>query len=161
MSRRRAAQLVVGLGNPSRGDDAIGPELVRRLELVASHAIERGELEVLTDFQLQVEHVLDLQGRQRVYFVDASVAETSFSLSAVRAERDPSFTSHLLSPAALLHAYTEVLRAPPPPCFLLAVGGRHFELGAPLSEGARANLEAALAELLVKLERREPASLPP
>jgi len=60
--------LVFGYGNPSRGDDALGPEFVRRLEACCADAIACGALEVLTDFQLQVEHALDLQERAVVYW---------------------------------------------------------------------------------------------
>ncbi|WP_462320608.1 hydrogenase maturation protease [Halochromatium sp.] len=64
--------LVFGYGNPSRGDDALGPRLIERLQGLQ----DRGQLpgvELLTDFQLQIEHVLDLVGRERVIFVDAAV----------------------------------------------------------------------------------------
>ena len=54
-----APRLVIGIGNPSRGDDAIGPLAVERLEALALPGVE-----LLTDFQLQVEHALDLIGRR-------------------------------------------------------------------------------------------------
>ena len=59
--------LIFGYGNPSRGDDAIGPLLIERLEI-----LNLPDVDLLTDFQLQVEHALDLRGRERVLFVDAS-----------------------------------------------------------------------------------------
>ena len=80
----KAPVLVFGYGNPSRGDDAVGPEFVRRLELRCANLIARGIVEVLTDFQLQVELTLDLQGREQVYFVDAC-AEANAPGYAVRA----------------------------------------------------------------------------
>ena len=141
----KAPLLVFGFGNPSRGDDALGPEFVSRVESGFSEAIGRGELEVLTDFQLQVEHALDLEGRERVYFVDASATEAlPFSVTRVSATRDASFTTHLLSPAALLHTFGEVAQGPAPECWLIAIAGHGFELGAPMSELASGNLVAAL-----------------
>ena len=62
----RAPVLVLAVGNPSRGDDALGPELAARLEAAALPGVE-----VITEFQLQVENALDLEGRERVIFVDA------------------------------------------------------------------------------------------
>ena len=57
--------LVFGWGNPSRGDDALGPLFVERIE-----ALELPGVSCLTDFQLQVEHALDIQDRRQVLFVD-------------------------------------------------------------------------------------------
>lgn len=158
---RPAPVLVFGYGNPSRGDDALGPEFVRiASERFAGH-ISRGALEVLTDFQLQVEHALDLEGRARVYFVDATASgDGPFSVTRVSAARDATFTTHLLSPASVLHTYLEVVAAPPPECWLLAVGGQDFELGAPMSARAAANLEAALEAFGGLLEGHSALSSP-
>ena len=74
MAVRVAPVLVFACGNPSRGDDALGPAFIARVEALLADEIRRGELELLTDFQLQAEHALDLVGREQVVFVDASVA---------------------------------------------------------------------------------------
>ncbi|MDP2433027.1 MAG: hydrogenase maturation protease [Pseudomonadota bacterium] len=133
------ALLVIGIGNPSRGDDALGPLLIERLEVDAPP-----DVELLTDFQLQVEYALDLQGRREVVFVDASLeAPAPFTFNPVVAAADASYSSHELSPGAVLHAY-EKLFGEPPPAFVLAIRGEAFELGDDLSAAARANLEAAL-----------------
>lgn len=133
--------LIFGWGNPSRGDDALGPLFVERIE-----ALELPGVECLTDFQLQVEHALDLRDRQRVLFVDASVNATApFAVTAVQPRRDASFTSHVLSPEAVLQAYRDVERREPPPAWLLAIRGDRFELGDDLSAAAADNLAAALA----------------
>jgi hydrogenase maturation protease len=138
--------LVFTYGNPSRGDDALGPEFARRLEDRCFALIDAKKLEVQTDFQLQIEHVLDLVGRNKVFFVDASAPGSApFTIAKVHPARDASFTTHLLSPAALLHTWDEVVRGPRPDCWVVAIAGSEFELGAPLSDGAEANLSAALA----------------
>lgn len=141
-----APVLVFGYGNPSRGDDALGPELVRALEAREADAIARGELEVLTDFQLQVEHALDLRGRRRVYFVDATTGgDALVSVRRLEPRRDASFTTHAVSPEVLLHTFEEVEGQPAPECFVVALRGERFELGEALSATARAALEQALA----------------
>ena len=142
-----APTLIFGWGNPSRGDDALGPQLLDRVEALLAGHPEWGEVELLTDFQLQVEHALDLEGRTRVLFVDASAGEpdSPFRVSRLEPARDSSFTTHALSPQGVLHVYQEMTDAPPPPCQLLAIAGEAFELGSPLSAAAAANLEAALA----------------
>jgi hydrogenase maturation protease len=131
--------LIIGIGNPSRGDDALGPLLIERLD-----ANRLPNVELLTDFQLQVEIALDLQGRREVVFVDASLeAPAPFSFSPAVAVNDASYSSHELSCGAVLHTYRKLF-GEPPPAFVLAIRGQAFELGEDLSETARANLEAAL-----------------
>lgn len=131
--------LVIGIGNPSRGDDALGPLLVERID-----AMELPGVECLTDFQLQVEHALDLVGREVVVFVDATVAgEAPCSLTPVAPERDASATTHALTPAAVLETYVRVTGLPLPATHVFAIRGYAFELGEGLSSGAVANLEAA------------------
>ena len=150
--------LVFGYGNPSRGDDALGPEFVHRLELRFEGAIARGELELLTDYQLQVEHSLDLAGRKSVFFVDATAAgERAFELKEVSAQKDATFTTHLLSPQALLHTFTTVGEGPAPQAWILAIRGERFELGEPMTAVATRNLEAAVAAFSVL---RTPAQFP-
>ena len=139
-----APRLIIGIGNPSRGDDAIGPLAIERLE-----ALELPGAELLTDFQLQVEHALDLLGRREVVFIDAAASGAApFSFAPAAAEADASATSHALSPAAVLAAFLRVTDDPLPPAFVLAVRGYEFELGAPMSAAAARNLDAAL-EMLV------------
>ena len=139
-----APLLIFAYGNPSRGDDALGPLLLERLE-----ALHLPQVELLTDFQLQVEHAIDLQGRERVLFIDASVScPPPFAFSRLTPAKDRSFTSHAMSPSAVLQAYQE-LYGEAPPAWLLAVCGETFELGEPLSPAARHNLEQAF-ELLQK-----------
>jgi len=137
---RPAPRLVIGIGNPGRGDDAVGPHLIERLAGRVGP-----EVELLTDFQLQVEYVLDLAGRQEVVIADAAAAGPApFRFEPVAAAGDAAFTTHSLSPAALLAAYHRHYGAPPPPCHVLAIRGYDFELGRPLSAQAEANLEVAL-----------------
>lgn len=133
--------LVFGWGNPSRGDDALGPLFVERIE-----ALNLPGVECLTDFQLQVEHALDLRGRQRVLFVDASInAAAPYALSRVEARRDKTFTTHAMSPASVLQTYLEVDGTEPPESWLLAIRAESFELGEPLSHNCAANLDQAVS----------------
>ena len=144
----KAATLVFGWGNPSRGDDAIGPLFVARCQALAAGHPEWGGIECQTDFQLQVEHALDLQDRARILFVDASRdCATPFEVTIPVPARDLSFTSHAMTPQAVLQVYIDLRLddATPPPCRLLAIRGEAFELGQELSQAAQTNLDAALA----------------
>ncbi len=135
-----APRLVIGIGNPSRGDDALGPLLIERLTGRVGP-----EVELRSDFQLQVEYVLDLAGRQQVILVDAAASGPApFRFEPVTAANEAGYTTHRLSPAALLAAYRRHYSADPPPCHVLAIRGYDFELGQPLSGPAEANLAAAV-----------------
>jgi hydrogenase maturation protease len=139
--RQVAPLLVFGWGNPGRGDDALGPLLVEQLAELAP-----GRLECLTDFQLQIEHALDLKGRERVLFVDAAIGlMTPFEVRTLRPAPAAGFTTHALAPEALLRVYRELEGAEPPPCTLLAIRAEHFELGEAPSPLALADLALALA----------------
>jgi hydrogenase maturation protease len=139
--------LIFGYGNPSRGDDALGPMLLESLDrrLAGGTRRKAGGIEFLTDFQLQVEHALDLADRRLVLFADAhSSCPPPWMLAPLRAADDPTYTTHALSPPAVLHVYRRITGSEPPPGFLLGIRGYRFELGESLSDGARANLDAAV-----------------
>ena len=137
--------LILACGNPSRGDDALGPLFLERLAELREQRGDWDDVELLTDFQLQIEHAVDLENRALALFVDASVSgPPPFQFTRLQPARDTSYTSHALSPAAVLHVYEQINHAPPPPAFLLAICGERFELGEPLSAAAEANLAAAL-----------------
>lgn len=143
--------LVFGYGNLSRGDDAVGPLVLEYLD----RYVDPARVELLTDFQLQIEHALDLQGRELVLFVDASVAcDQAFHLSRLVPEKDNSYTSHAMSPAALLHV-CQNLYSKFPPSFLLSIKASEFELGEALSEATEHHLQQACVfarQLLISSE---------
>ena len=151
--------VVLGWGNPSRGDDAIGPELMHRAQdLVASDPAYTG-IALVEDFQLQIEHALDLQNASLALFLDASQAATApFTLTRLASEADTSTTSHQLSPQAVLQVYAQLGLGPPPPSYLLRVRGDRFDLGAPLAAPAAANLEAAWTLVARLLGNRDHAA---
>lgn len=134
-----APLLLFGYGNPGRGDDALGPELISRLEVEDIFG-----LECQSDMQLQIEHVTDMQNRELTLFVDADTScEAPFHFCQIHAERDESYTSHAITPHALLHTYHQVYGESATPTFLLRIRGYQFQLGAPLSRQAAANLDKA------------------
>jgi len=140
----RAPVLVLAVGNPSRGDDAIGPELAARLEAAGLPGVE-----VISEFQMQVENALDLVGRERVIFVDAGTGTPApFELRHVHAAAEFLHTSHALSPEAVLATYRRVTGNEPPEAWLLCVRGESFELGEALSAAAADHLAAAWSALL-------------
>lgn len=138
------ALLVLAWGNPSRGDDALGPLLAERLLAQAEVASCSDRVEVLTDFQLQVEHALDLVDRERILFVDAALdLAAPFTVHSLRPARGGGIGSHALAPEAVLQVYQDLLGHPPPPAMLLAIRASAFDLGTAPGVQALADLEQA------------------
>jgi len=144
-----APVLIFTYGNPSRGDDALGPVL---FDLLETYKRETGKLEsvdLLTDFQLQIEHAVDLENRQYVLFIDAGVScAEPFELRTLEAERDDSFTTHAMSPAAVLQVYQQINQSAAPPAGLLTIKAYEFGLGLPMSEKARKNLQETFSYII-------------
>jgi hydrogenase maturation protease len=148
-----APVVVFAVGNPSRGDDALGPILAARFAAELERAGQEGEFEVLEDFQLQVEHALDLEGRALALFIDAGTGTPApYSFRRIGPVAGYGHTTHALVPEAVLQVYLQTQGVEPPPAFLLCVRGESFELGEGLSPEAGRYLESAL-ELLGRLAR--------
>ncbi len=132
-------------GNPSRGDDALGPLIYDSL---ARWPDTKLQFKLVADFQLQVEHAVDLAGSELALFIDASVScAAPYRFSRLRPSSELGYTTHAMSPSAVLGVYRQVYGQEPPPSYLLSVRGENFVLGEGLSPAAAANMEAALVWL--------------
>ena len=132
--------LIFTWGNPSRGDDALGTLVHERMQQQ-----DLAGADLLTDFQLQIEHAVDLEHRDCILFVDASVTATEpYEFARLHAVEDSSYSTHSMSPQSLLAVYEKVNSRPPPPAFLLSIRGYEFGLGLPLSGQAAGNLDKAI-----------------
>ena len=144
--------VVFGVGNPSRGDDALGPLLMAELAATAPDSVR-----LVEDFQLQVEHALDLDGATLALFIDAGTGTPApFTFYEIEPRAGRAISSHALAPEAVLRVYQDVRKQLPPPAFVLCVRGESFELGAPLSSAAEGNLRAARRWLADCLAHPEP-----
>jgi len=131
--------LVFGYGNPGRGDDILGPKLAESIE-----ALNLYQVDCQNDMQLQIEHVTDLAAYDQVLFVDADCScNAPYKVSQVQPAKDNSYTTHAMTPAALLYLYSQNYEAAPPKVFLLQIRGYKFELGGSLSTRATQNLMIA------------------
>ncbi len=151
------AVVVFAIGNPSRGDDAIGPLLLERLESWLAANGHASTFALVGDYQLQIEHALDLHGKRLALFIDADCAIPHpiafYAIGAVSALPAPS--THALSPRQLLGVYRQVAGAEPPPAFVLCVRGERFDLGEGLSAQAQAHVESAWRQLTLLCQRPE------
>lgn len=137
-----APVLIFTYGNPSRGDDALGLEIFELLERNKRDSSELDKVDLLTDYQLQIEHAVDLDHRECVLFVDASVSGPApYEFQQLQAERDNSYTTHAMSPVAVLDVYQQINQRKPPPSYILTIRGYEFGLGQALTEQAQTNLQ--------------------
>jgi len=133
--------VVFGWGNDARGDDGLGPLLLQRVTQAAWP-----EVSAIEDFQLQIEHALDLDGADLALFLDAGKdTPAPFTFGEIEPAPVPAPTTHALAPEAVLDVYARALGRSPPPAFTLCVRGERFELGEGLSSEASERLEAAWA----------------
>lgn len=139
--------LVIGWGNPLRGDDGAG---WRAAEMVGG-ALEGHDVTVRVGHQLMPELAEDIAGAGFVVFIDAACDNGPGEVRVERVEPDraPSAAfSHQLSPPALL-GMAERLYGRRPEARLFTVGARSFEFGERLSP----EVESALPSLLEEIGR--------
>ncbi len=149
-----ALVVVFAVGNPSRGDDAIGPECCGRLAKWLENAGLSGQVELIEDFQLQIEHALDLQGRTLALFIDAGEhTPAPFVFEQIYPSTAVAHTTHALSPQAVLQVYRQTEGKEPPPAFVLCIRGERFELGEALTTAATDRIDAAMSLLADLLDQ--------
>jgi len=115
--------LLIGYGNPARGDDGLGPAIAEEVEEFAIDG-----LTVDADYQLTVEDAASVADHEAVIFVDASVSgDEPFSFTRVNPRRQESFTSHSVSPEGVLGLAEELFQAKGE-AYMLAVRGYCFNM---------------------------------
>ncbi|MFW2439763.1 MAG: hydrogenase maturation protease [Arenicellales bacterium] len=136
-----APLLVFAYGNPSRGDDAIGPAMYNLLGQYRQDTCRQDSLELLTDYQLQIEHAVDLEQRECALFIDASVScPGPYIFHRLWPQQDDSYTTHAQSPAAVLAVYRKINQQEPPLSYMLSIRGYEFGLGQTMTGQAEKNL---------------------
>jgi hydrogenase maturation protease len=138
-----ARTLVVGVGNPIRGDDAAGIEVARRIA-----ALDLPGVEVWTVHQLQVELVQHLRRFDRFMVVDASIRGDPVALGRI----DPddaraAGASHGL-PVSALVALSRSLHGSSPEAMLCTLRGEHFGFVDTLSGEMAGRVNAAVERIV-------------
>ncbi len=140
MNSRLSKVLVIGYGNPGRRDDGLGPALAAALEELNLPGVT-----VDSDYQLSVEDAANVAEHDVVVFADADTnGPAPFSFQRIEPRASISFSTHSVTPEAVLGLAAELFNSPTPG-YVLGIRGYEFnEFGERLSEQARANLAAAL-----------------
>jgi len=142
--------LLIGFGNPGRGDDGLGPALAEAVE-----KLKIPGLTVDADYQLTVEDAAAVAECDVVLFADADAqGPEPFSFQVLEPKREESFSSHSIRPDAVL-ALAEDLFNAHSSGYLLGIRGYEFdEFRETLSAKAADNLAAALRFAESLLRRR-------
>ena len=137
MSKKdRNKTLVIGIGNASRGDDALGWKFLDFLQENRTPGTD-----LCYRYQLQVEDAELLTGYSRVYFVDAtqeSIKE-GFAIRVCLPSGAHALTSHELLPETVLQL-ADSLYSHRPKAWVIAISGSRWGLGKRLSRKALRNL---------------------
>jgi hydrogenase maturation protease len=130
--------LVLGIGNSSRGDDALGWKFIDALEKFTI-------LETDYRYQLQIEDASLIRDYQSVVFVDASAEplDGGFSFSPCEPKNIFYFSTHRIDPSALLWL-CEDLYGVKPKAYVLAIEGSRWKLREGLSSKAQKNFSNAV-----------------
>lgn len=147
MASSSAHTLLLGYGNPGRRDDALGPALA---EQIAARGIPGVTVE--TDYQLQVEDAPLIAEHEIVIFADATVeGPEPFTLRRVEPSGEISFTTHSVSPGALLALARDHFQSKAEG-WALAIHGQDFDgFGEGLSAAAQAHLALAVEFMTKRL----------
>ena len=152
-SQTRSKVLITAWGNTSRGDDALGPALLQRLQAWADSSGIAGRFEWVEDFQLQIDHALNLEGKTLALYIDAGQnTATPFSFLPISPLQQPWHTTHAMPPESVLAVFERMAKKPPCPAFTLCLKGEDFGIREKLSAAAQNHLESALvfAQTLLK-----------
>jgi hydrogenase maturation protease len=138
--------LIIGYGNPLRGDDAFGWRVTDRLRGILADP----EIEVLTVHQLTPELMDPVSSAALVIFVDACEGREPGALIERRMEPLPggaaAFTHHA-TPEALV-AGARALYGRAAEAVMVSVAGADFSLGAELSPPVHSRLDEAVSVVL-------------
>ncbi len=136
--------LIIGYGNPLRGDDGVGWRAAQSLERCGLG----NDVEVLTCHQLTPELAHKVSSSREVLFVDAEVGNEPGRISCypVTPQTPPGSFSHQLSPDAVM-GLAEELYGASPRGFIFKVCGEDFEIGEVLSKRVEAVLPTLVARV--------------
>ena len=145
-------KLIIGYGNPLRGDDGVGWRVAA--------ALPDGAADVLTVHQLTPELAEPIGRAEAVVFVDAAAegpagAVRCWALEGVGSP-PASQGSHLTTPDALL-SLAAALYGRRPPAHIVTIAGQSFELSETLTPAVEAAIPAALALIRQLPGRHDPA----
>ena len=140
--------LIIGYGNPLRGDDAFGLRVADRLAAIPEIAADP-LIRIETVHQLMPELSEAMAEADFVLFIDAAAPSSgrppgTLHFEAINAEKSShEALGHHLTPQQAL-AYAKVLFGVAPKAWIASVTAQSFDYGAPLSPTVQAAIPAVI-----------------
>lgn len=134
--------LVIGYGNPLRGDDGAGPKVVEQLA-----DISHGKFDTLVVHQPTPDLAEVVARRELVIFVDAAVGCQQLRVEALPPAQTGGDLGHQCGPREIL-ALAHVLYQASPAAWLVGIPAEAFALGAAFSPITRQALPQAARAVL-------------
>ena len=124
--------LIIGYGNPLRGDDGLGWQAVERL----SDLYKEGGVRCMRCHQLTPELAVPISEAEQVAFIDAAHGREPGHIRQEELDPAPSgpvVWGHVMSPNTLL-TYSKHLYGACPKARIFSVGAESFEIGERISD---------------------------
>ena len=141
--------LIIGYGNPLRGDDRLGWFAAERLEQLPE-LVEDRTIEIITCHQLTPELAEAVSQVKLVIFIDAAAQGTPGTVKCESLNTDPTqpdTLGHHFTPARVL-AYAHAIFGGTPRAVVVSVAVESFELGEQLSQAVEAALPTVVERVL-------------
>jgi hydrogenase maturation protease len=136
--------LIIGYGNPLRGDDGVGWQIADQLARLAGDSAK-----VLIVHQLTPELTEPISAADLVVFIDACYEGQpgTWTCETIRPDPNPSHKfTHYFTPANLL-SYTSTVFGVNPKALLISVAGRSFDYSQDLSPAVAAIVPEIVASV--------------
>ncbi len=146
--------LIIGVGNPDRGDDGVGPIVARQLDNFLHSYIGAKEIDVIESWGEATSLVSTMDGWRTVVFVDAALSEaepgTYRRIDAAEGQMPTDLaevSSHGFGLAQAIEL-ARALGALPDRCVVYAIEGKSFEAGDDLSPEVADAAKAVVADII-------------
>lgn len=141
--------LIIGYGNPLRGDDGVGPKVAEAVE-----ELHLPDVHTLICHQLSPEHAEPIARARTVIFVDAAVdAPKDVQLRKLEPNETSQLMAHAADPRTMLALARDVF-GHCPDAWWLTIPAEKLDFGEEFSPAARSGFKVALEQIRILAGRR-------
>lgn len=143
--------LVYGYGNPGRQDDGLGVLLAEMIEEWAKEQGFSNNVDIDSNYQLNIEDAYRLNDYDMVIYADASIEDIDdYLFEQIKPVINPAFTSHSVSPEFVIGLCQEIY-GEIPDTYLMHIKGYEWEFLGEMTSKADENLNKAFEVIRDKI----------